>query len=286
MTTDFPTASVGSSQAPTAAVEKSHSASNTEIQTLPPEAAPTLLKVRDMLVLIAAEPGVGLPDLSRRLSLPKSTAHRILSALEASGFVLKIEGGHRFGLGPLISDLTQGFTRREKLIRVTRPMMVRLRDRCDETVALHVLEANRRLVIDQVESTQELRRTFTNLGVPMSLGATAAGKIFLAYMSERERAAYLKEHALPSYTAHTPRPSRLRNDLAQILRRGYATSFEEVVVGVAGIAMPVHGLDGRVSAAIGISGPKDRFTATKLVTMRLLLRASVKEATELLAAEG
>jgi hypothetical protein len=35
MKTDFPTASVGSSQAPTAAVEKSQSASNTEIQTRP-----------------------------------------------------------------------------------------------------------------------------------------------------------------------------------------------------------------------------------------------------------
>ena len=35
MKTDFPTASAGSSQAPTAAVEKSQSASNTKIQTLP-----------------------------------------------------------------------------------------------------------------------------------------------------------------------------------------------------------------------------------------------------------
>jgi len=35
METDFPTASAGSSQAPTAAVEKSHSASHTEILTLP-----------------------------------------------------------------------------------------------------------------------------------------------------------------------------------------------------------------------------------------------------------
>ena len=35
MTTDFPTASLGTSQAPTAAVEKSQSASHTEILTLP-----------------------------------------------------------------------------------------------------------------------------------------------------------------------------------------------------------------------------------------------------------
>ena len=35
MTTDFPTASAGTSQAPSAAVEKSHSASHTEIRTLP-----------------------------------------------------------------------------------------------------------------------------------------------------------------------------------------------------------------------------------------------------------
>ena len=35
MKTDFPTASVGSSQAPTAAVERSQSASNTKIRTVP-----------------------------------------------------------------------------------------------------------------------------------------------------------------------------------------------------------------------------------------------------------
>ena len=35
METDFPTASAGTSQAPSAAVEKSHSASHTEIRTLP-----------------------------------------------------------------------------------------------------------------------------------------------------------------------------------------------------------------------------------------------------------
>ena len=35
MKTDFPTASAGTSHAPSAAVEKSHSASHTEIRTLP-----------------------------------------------------------------------------------------------------------------------------------------------------------------------------------------------------------------------------------------------------------
>lgn len=246
----------------------------------------SLLKIRDLLVMIAAEPGVALPDLSRRLSLPKSTAHRILSALKASGFVLETEGGHGFGLGPLIGDLAQGSTRRERLIRVARPLMVALRDQCDETVALHVLEAEHRLVIDQVESTQELRRTFTNLGVPMSLGATAAGKVFLAHMPERRRADYLKTHALPTFTAQTPSRGRLQSELAQILRQGYATSFEEVVLGVAGLAMPVYDVDGTVSAAIGISGPKDRFTTRRIAVMRSHLRTTVKRATELLAIEG
>ena len=245
----------------------------------------SLIKIRDMLSLIAAEPGIGLPDLSRKLSMPKSTAHRILRALEGSGFVLEMEEGHRFGLGPLISALTEGYTRRERLMREAHPLMVKLRDQCNETVALHVLEANRWVVIDQVESRQELRRTITNLGIPMPLGAAATGKLFLACMPERDRRAYLKDHELRSYTPNTLNRQHLVKDLSKIARRGYATSFEEMAVGVAGLSKPIRGRDGTVRAAIGISGPTGRFTPRNIAAMRLALEKTIRAVTHRLEGE-
>src|SRR4051812_627983 len=112
----------------------------------------SLVKIRDMLSVISGEPGIALAELSKKLSMPKTTAYRILRALKASGFVSETDNEHRFRLGPLINDLASGTSRRERLIRVARPRIVALRDKCNETVALHVLEANRWVVVDQVES--------------------------------------------------------------------------------------------------------------------------------------
>ena len=237
----------------------------------------SLVKARNMLSLIAGEPGIALPELSRKLSMPKSTAYRILRALESSGFVSEMEEEHCFRLGPLIGDLTKGFTRRERLMRAARPELVKLRDKCDETVALHVLEANRWVVVDQVESTQELRRTITNLGEPMPLGAAATGKLFLAFMPEAQRDAYFKEQKLVPHTARTPNRQSLERDLQQIVRNGFATSFEEMVAGVAGLSMPIHSRDGGVRAAVGISGPSVRFTPKEVLAMRDALKRTIKE---------
>jgi IclR family acetate operon transcriptional repressor len=245
----------------------------------------SLVKARDMLSLIAGTPGIALPELSRKLSMPKSTAYRILRALESSGFVAEMEDGHRFRLGPLIGDLAKGFTRRERLTRVTRPELVKLRDKCDETVALHVLEANRWVVIDQVESTQELRRTITNLGEPMPLGAAATGKLFLAFMPQAQRNAYFKEQKLVPHTTRTPNRQSLEKDLQQIVRNGYATSIGELVSGVSGLSMPIRSRDGAVRSAVGISGPSGRFAPKEVLAMRDALKKTIKEIEKQLAEE-
>lgn len=246
----------------------------------------SLVKARDMLTLIAGEPGIGLPELSKKLAMPKSTTYRILRALASSGFVAEMEQNHRFRIGPLVGDLARGSSRREQLIRVAHPELVRLRDECDETVALHVLESSRWVVLDQVESTQELRRTITNLGEPMPLGAAATGKLFLAYMSKAQREAYLKEQKLVRHTARTPDRGSLEKDLQQIARNGFATSIEEMVAGVSGLSMPIRSPDGTVRAAVGLSGPSVRFTPKAVASMREALGKTIRAIERQLAKEG
>jgi IclR family acetate operon transcriptional repressor len=237
----------------------------------------SLRKARDVLAVIAAEPGIGLSALARRLALPKSTAHRLLSALEQLGFIKRHEDG-RYHAGPLIHEIAEGRTWQGRLIEIARPVMVLLRDRCDETVALHILKPEGWAPIAQVESTQELRRTITNLGTPVPLYAGAVGKLFLAYMTEGDRDRYLKENPPRSLTPYTPvNLRRLLDELAMIRRRGYSTSAQEVVVGVAGIAMPIGTGGGAVTAAIAVSGPISRFTPKALSAMRPALAEAVRE---------
>jgi len=245
----------------------------------------SLLKARDVLCAIKVEPEIGLSALARKLKLPKSTTHRILRALEDAALVTTTAG--RYVLGSLIYDLAGGAASRSRMIEVSRLAMTGLRDITDETVALHVLEARGWATISQVESTQELRRTITQFGVPTPLHAGAAGKLFLAYMDEGLRDSYLKQHPLNSYTPATlTNRSRLLEELALIRRRGYSTSVQEVALGVAGMTMPVLGTDGSVKVAVGVSGPMARFTPQAMATIRAELAKTVAEISRLLGSEA
>lgn len=236
-----------------------------------------LVKTRDILCLVASRPGVGLPQLSRSLGMPKSTTHRIMKKLVSLGFVEAGPKNRGYTIGPLIDFLTRGANHRDKLLAIARPCMVALRDACDETVALHVLEAKSWVAIDQVESTQELRRTITNMGTPMPLHAAATGKLFLAYMSEAERNRYLEEHELRSFTPHTLTSRRRLLEAVQDIRRnGYAHSFQEMAIGVAGVSMPIRRPDGLVTAALGVSGPIGRFTPRAIQSIRQALKTATR----------
>jgi IclR family acetate operon transcriptional repressor len=240
-----------------------------------------LTKVRSLLQVVAARPGVQLPELARALGMPKSTVHRLLRTLVAQGFLEETGEGHGFRVGPLVRDLASGEAGHERLIAIARPRMVQLRDACNETVALHVHEGSGWMTLEQIESTHDLRRTITNLGIPMPLHAAATGKLFLAYMPEADRARYLDTHELNRYTPNTlTSRRRLLAAVEQIRREGYALSLQEMVIGVAGISMPVM-RDDRVYAAVGVSGPLSRFTPKTIAS----IRAALKKTTQAIESE-
>lgn len=246
----------------------------------------TLTKACAILRLVAGQKQPRMRELARLLGLPSSTAHRILRALEEMGLVQQVEPHGGYKLGSLIRELAEGDSRRRRLIEVARPYMVRLRDKCDETIALHVFEGRERVVIDQVESTQQLRRTITNLGAPMPLHAGAASKLFLASLSDRDVARHLEEHPLTVFTADTPADRQaLLGEVRGIRRKGYAVSFQEITPGVASIAMPITVGSGQVTTAVSISGPMFRLTPAALRQVRPLLAETADDISRALGRE-
>jgi DNA-binding IclR family transcriptional regulator len=248
----------------------------------------SLGKIRDVLLIVTSAPGAGLAEIVKKVALPKSTVFRLLGALQRNGFIARADEGRGYQLGPFLSQLASGPNSIEKLLAIARPRMVALRDKCDETVALHVLEGQSWMAIDQVESTQELRRTITSMKVPMPLHAAAPGKLFLAFMPAEEQQAYLSRHELRRFTPATiTSRKRLAEEVSEVRKQGYATSFQELAIGVGSVSMPVRDPDGRVSAALGVSGPLSRFTPKAIAGIRGALRVTCQEIErELHAARG
>ena len=71
--------------------------------------------------------------------------------------------------------------------------------------------------------------------------------------------------------------NELRTDLNRIRKHGYAVSKGEWILEAAGVAAPVFDQGGRISAALTISGPAQRFTEAKIDDMVPLVKSGAEE---------
>jgi len=191
-------------------------------------------------------------DIADTTGLARSTAHRLLKALEAHG-LLSFDVGFGYRLGPRLVRLASEAMRELPLRELARPALERLARVTGETAQLFVRSGDERLCIDVVESESELR-TIVPVGASLPLTAGSAGKVIMAWAHDRERLVGL----LRPFTDRTPSMDRLRQQLAAAHRRGWAESSGEREPGVASVSSPVFGDTGTLLAAVSVSGPVQR----------------------------
>jgi len=218
-------------------------------------------------------PELGVADIVRLLGIKRSTVHRALATLEAGGLLRQVEATQKYALGPKILNLAHVMQSHLSLTAISLPGMRALRDRFNETVALHVLEGHGRIVVQQVESTHDLRRTYRDVGRLLPLHAGSPGRLLLAYLPPDEIEQVIAETRLKPYTPDTiTDPAVLMQELRLIRQRGYAASLGEHSPGIASVSCPIMDRGGRVIAAINISGPSFRLTQTKALECLPALR--------------
>ncbi len=211
-------------------------------------------------------PELGVAEVARILGLKRSTVHRALVTLESGGLLRQVATTQKYTLGPKVLYLAYVLQTQLSLVSIALPYLRSLRDRFNETVALHLLDGRGRMVVQQVESTHDLRRTYRDIGKVLPLYAGSPGKLLLAYMPQEEIDRVIDESGLRPFTSVTiTDPAALRRELAEIRRRGYAWSIGEHSPGIASISCPIRNQEGQVIAAINISGPSVRLTEAKLL---------------------
>ena len=225
-----------------------------------------------------------LSDVAERVGLGTSTTHRLLRSLVAHGLLRRDEASKAYSLGPTVLRLAQAAAGSMDVRELARPVMVRLRDAAGETVGLHLLrDARHRVVVDQVESHQALRRTYTELGEPIPLHQGAPGKVLLAFRPPAEQAALLAGSLEAANPQTIVDADVLRAELDVIRLRGYGFSHGERVSGIHTVAVPVFDHAGAAVASLSVTGPALRMPLERLSA---LAPGAVAAAAELSALLG
>jgi len=208
------------------------------------------------------KPELGISEISRSTGLSTSTVHRLLGAMQENQLVRQT-GTKRYGLGPLLMQLANSGAMPRSLREAALPFMTELRDEFDETIGLHELHGDHRIVAAQVESHQELRRTYTDIGVPIRLAYGGPGKAILAALPADELGRHLTEPIQPITTATTVAPTDIERELQAARLRGYAESKGQRTVGIYAVAAPIFDHTHRVVGALGASVPEVRMDAER-----------------------
>jgi DNA-binding IclR family transcriptional regulator len=209
------------------------------------------------------DPELTLTDLAQRAGLNKTTAYRLLTALEREGLVARNEQGEAYRLGPEMIALGGRALRANDLRSASRACLERLAKQTGETATLEVLSGRQVLILDEV-LTSHLVGTSQSVGTRWPAHATSTGKAMLAFLPEEERQELLQA-PLECLTEKTlTDPQRIARELAHIRSQGYATAIEEIELGFIAIGAPVRDHSGKVIAAISLGGPSARLSASRL----------------------
>ncbi len=222
-----------------------------------------------------ASPVWRVSDLARALELPVATVHGIVKTMEMAGFLSQDPATREYGLGLRLLEL--GAIQAATLPlnqKVSLPAGYLARE-LGLTVQVGILDHDSVLLTLATPSEGGLPLSLPGARLPAY--CTALGRAMLAFRPPEEAAAYLGRVNL---LAHTPRtlltPDELCRELAAVRERGYAQSFQELMVNLDSLAAPLFGPGGRVLGALGITGSPAKVSGGQLVELahRLMTTAS------------
>lgn len=224
----------------------------------------------------AAHPEYGVSELARKLDLSKSTAHRLMSTLRAEGLLAQDADTGKYRLGLAMYDLGTSVRSLLDLHEAVIPPMEVLRNRLGETVHVAVLDRREVVYVERLDSPHDLRR-FLEIGRRMPASATATGKCLLAYLPDAERDAILDGWDLPAVTKDSITSMRkLKEQLREIRRQGYAENWSESDDRVYSVAAPIRGRSGSIVASISAAGPLDRMEPKQLKAVQAVQEAGAQ----------
>lgn len=230
-----------------------------------------------VLEILARRGEARVTEVAAEISVHKSTASRLLGALEERGLVEQDADRGKYRLGFGILRLAGALSARMDVTRQGRQVCERLAREIGETVNVAVLRAHYAVNVDQAAGAAAIS-AHNWVGQLTPLHATSSGKVLLAYLDEGRRVELLAAAGLPRFTPATVTSvEELEKHLALTRERGYASTIEEYELGLNALAAPVCSHQGQVVAAISAAGPAYRLTPQRLAELAPIMLTGAAE---------
>ena len=217
------------------------------------------------------EPRLPLTDIARKVGLPLSTAHRILTTLRTVGIVEQEGDRDLYRLGLKLLELGSMVLANLEVHREALPCIEELVRETGETVHLGVFDGSQVVSIEKMDSPHGLASNIT-IGKGAPAYCTGVGKALLAHQPD-STVEHVCRLGLAKHTRQTiTDPERLRRELAQVRAQGYAVDNMEHQPDVRCVAVPIRDHSGRVVASLSVSGPATRIPKDRIPTLAALVR--------------
>jgi DNA-binding IclR family transcriptional regulator len=216
---------------------------------------------RILVRLVESDQAVTLAGVMEETKLPKTTAARLLRALERNGLAQRKAGGG-FRPGPVLVEYARRDASVGDLATLAWPFLEQLSRATGETANVAIPTPAGVARLAQVDSSHPLGAG-NWIGARIPIHASSMGKVFMAFGAAQPpfgRLAKLGPRTLTSM-------ADLLAELDGVRRTGYATTWDELEEGLCSTAAPVRDSRGRVIAAISVSAPTVRTSCERLATL-------------------
>lgn len=224
----------------------------------------------------AEHPELTLSDVARSTGLTRAAARRFLLTLVELGYMRT--DGRLFGLRPRILELGYAYLSSLTLPEVAQPHLEALVAEVHESSSVSVLDGNDIVYVARVP-TKRIMTVAISVGTRFPAYATSMGRVLLAGQPADWLDDYLESVELRPLTRRTiTDPGKLRNVLTRIRSQGFAVVDQELEEGLRSMAVPIHGADGAVVAAMNVSARTSR-GSSEAIRRELLppLQAAAKQ---------
>lgn len=234
--------------------------------------------VRILECFSARDKTLSVGDVCARTDYPRSTTHRLLASLKEVGLLDQDRQRDRYRLGIKLFELGNIVLANMDLHREARPFVEQLGKLTGQLVHLAVFDGRQAIVIHRSDPSDSATPLTFVESAPVH--CTGVGKAILAFQPP-ELIGRLIDEGLQRFTDATITSGpALRAELARVRTRGYSVDEGEHQPGLRCIGAPIRDQNGRVFAAVSISGSAWKIPADQTEALSKIVTHSAKAISE------
>ncbi|MCL5959861.1 MAG: IclR family transcriptional regulator [Chloroflexi bacterium] len=199
-----------------------------------------------------------LAEACAALGIPRTTAFSVLKTMEKHHLVRFDAETKRYRLGWALVGLGAKAAEHMDWVEVVRPYLQAFVRDTKLTCFLVQRAEDQLMLVDRADPSSNIR-IVASIGEFFPLSTGALGKALMAYLKDEEVSSYIARKGLRAFTQHSiTNVETLRENLAEVRRRGFAKSIEEYARGINVVAAPIFDPAGEailVMAGLGLASP-------------------------------